>query len=280
MEVLKEELNQLQEMSEDQLEEMDLEKLVEPMLTHIGSPDPELRDELIYSTFARLIMNDHLNQNTLIHILKTCIDDDYLFYRIGENEEDSVFRRSFSSLVLALIIHKDAEKRFLDSDLAIHVCDKAVTYLMEENDLRGFVEGKGWAHSIAHGADLITVATKHPTVNPVTFYPKCLTAIKKCVTRDQGVYIDNEGERLIFAVEAMLEKGLQETELVAWVDSLHDQLKTKTEEGMTHSYFHLRTNLTHFLQTLYFRLSFKNQGKSCRDTIRATLKSNFESLYH
>lgn len=74
------------------------------MVTHIGSPDPQLRDELIYSTFSHWIEEGVLSPEQLQELLAIALDDQHLFYRIGESGTDSVFTRSFSVLLLPLIL--------------------------------------------------------------------------------------------------------------------------------------------------------------------------------
>lgn len=56
---LKYQLQTLQDMSEEQIANQELNELTNQMLIHIGSTDPELRDKLIYSTFVKLI-NENL----------------------------------------------------------------------------------------------------------------------------------------------------------------------------------------------------------------------------
>ena len=41
---------------------VNLDALIEEMVLQIGSTDPVLRDELIYTTFDKLVMEDHLSE--------------------------------------------------------------------------------------------------------------------------------------------------------------------------------------------------------------------------
>lgn len=91
-----------------------LEEVIKEMLINIGSVDGELRDSLIYSTFYQLIENNKLSDSLMVKILEICLSEEYLFKGIGEQDTDTVFTRSFSSLVIALIVEKDKTKEFLD----------------------------------------------------------------------------------------------------------------------------------------------------------------------
>ena len=70
------------------------------MLKQIGNPDSYLRDNLIYQSFVKLIFSDQLNPEEIQALLEAVVQEDYLFYRIGESATDSVFTRSFSHLSL------------------------------------------------------------------------------------------------------------------------------------------------------------------------------------
>lgn len=50
----------------------------------------------------------------MLKILDICLTEEYLFKGIGEQDTDTVFTRSFSSLVIALIVEKDKTKEFLE----------------------------------------------------------------------------------------------------------------------------------------------------------------------
>jgi Protein of unknown function (DUF2785) len=136
-------------------------------------------------------------------LLTICLDEEHLFYRIGERGTDSVFTRSFSVLVVALILEKDRETGFLKEDLLEAAKANCFRYLREEKDTRGYVETKGWAHSIAHGADALTEVIRHPLFD-IGKMDECLEVIQECLFKETTTYVDDEDERLLFAIEAFL----------------------------------------------------------------------------
>lgn len=87
------------------------------MLTQIGNPDGFLRDELIYRSFGKMIVSNQLNPEEFQSLLEVVLQEDYLFYGIGESGTDSVFTRSFSALVIAAVIEYDIEKQIVNPDL-------------------------------------------------------------------------------------------------------------------------------------------------------------------
>lgn len=245
-----------------------LDILIKKMLENIGSIDSELRDRLIYNSFGKLIIEDYLTIKQMDYILTVCLRN--LFLNIGQNEDDSVFSRSFSALVIVLILKKDKEKRFLSDDTLEQVIMKSIDYLKLEKDIRGNVVGKGWAHSIAHGADLLTEAISHPNFN-IALSPECLETIKHCLFKNSTrelPYVDDEEERLVCVVEALQEKGVSDGDIGKWVSSISEDLNELLEkEGYSLNFFWKRSNVINFLRGYYFRLLYKNDGLKLRESI-------------
>jgi hypothetical protein len=276
---LKTELTAINFDNPESLKNMDFDRLAERMLKEIGSTDPELRDDLIYRTFARLIHGNYLTPKKMTYMTEVCLEN--LFLSIGKRDSDSVFTRSFSALVIALILEKDREQSFLDHELAVRAIESSIQYLKREEDIRGFVKEKGWAHSIAHGADLLTEAVKHPAFS-LDSANDCLEAIHCCLIKESigmSPYIDDEDERLIFAIEALLDKGMEEHALLNFVVEASQVIYDFVEKGFTTELFRKRINAAHFLKSLYFRLAFRNEGAKVRETILQVLEKGHHQLY-
>lgn len=99
------------------------------MMQHIGSTDPVLRDELIYVTFATWIGQGVFSEDQLRHVLQLALDDQHLFYGIGEQGTDSVFTRTFSVLLLPPILNVDRQRPFLDKEDIAGIHHRLTTYL-------------------------------------------------------------------------------------------------------------------------------------------------------
>lgn len=271
---LKKELKGLDFNNPETIIHKDLDRLIEHMVDNIGSTDPELRDKLIYTTFYYIINQDHLNHQQLEYILQTCLDQNHLFLSIGSKNDDSVFTRAFSSLVVALVLGKDRKERFLSEDTVKKTIESSMKYLFEEEDTRGYVEEKGWAHSIAHGADLLDEAIKHPLFDK-TLASECLDTIRRCILIETAAYVDEEDERLIAAIISLLEKEMNEDTLKDWVSELSDEVtEIRASNGFSPTFFRKNTNLNQFLKALYFRLLFLERGTQTRKEIERILKAN------
>ncbi|TYS57762.1 DUF2785 domain-containing protein [Sutcliffiella horikoshii] len=233
-----------------------VDKLINSMMKHIGSTDPILRDNLIYTNFAKFINGGVIPQSKILNMLKICLDEEHLFYKIGEEKTDSVFTRSFSSLVVALILAND-DGTLIDAKRLVEIQAAILKYLDKERDTRGFVGNKGWAHSIAHAADMLTALVSHAHFR-INLLSDGLKAIETCLLKDV-VYQDEEEERLIFAVEALLDKGIEKQMLINWIKGLSSNLNKEQEKhGQTLSFYRSKINVTNFMKSLYFRLRLMN----------------------
>lgn len=229
------------------------EELFESMLVNLGTPDGELRDELIYRTFCKLLTGQHLETNQLINACKELITDQYLFASIGQKGSDEVFIRSFSALWLTGLFWSDQEHPFLDPELRSKALKKSASYLSQELDTRGFVEGKGWAHSIAHGADLAAMISSHPSVEK-RLIPVILEGVASCFWKG-GVYVDDEDERLVAIILSLEKIDYPEDILIEWTEQVFDKLDREVlHTGYSQTFYHARTNTLQFMKTLYFAL--------------------------
>ncbi len=262
------------------LKQNNVDHLIERMLDNIGSTDPELRDTLIFNTLGKLIIEDYLNEKQMGYILEVCLDK--LFRGIDVVESDLVFTRSFSSLIIGLLLQKDRDKPFLKDEVALRTIQKSNEYLMLEQDTRGYVERKGWAHSIAHGADLLAEAVRHPAFNNERSLD-FLATIKACLFKEgssQAPFCDDEEERLIFVLEALIEKGLTDEDVVIWLSTISDALdQLKDKEGYCLNFFWKRSNIIDFLRGFYFRLLYKNAKPTLRTYISKTLAYWHKQVY-
>jgi hypothetical protein len=250
-----------------------LDTLIKDMIENIGSTDSELRDKLIYTSFYHLINKNYLDHQQMEYLLQTCLDQNHLFLCIGSKTDDSVFTRAFSSLVVALVLGKDRIERFLSEDTVKKTIESSMKYLLEEEDTRGYVEEKGWAHSIAHGADLLDEVVKHPLFN-MSLATECMDTIRRCILIETA-YVDDEDERLISSIISLLEKGMNENLLKDLVTDLSDEVtEIRASNGFSPTFFRKNTNLNQFLKSLYFRLHFLERGTQTRKEIEGILKAN------
>lgn len=251
-----------------------LNDLISEMLKRIGTTDSELRDELIYITFGHMIVtNNLLNKDQLKQLLDICVDDQHLFYKLGESEDDSVFVRSFSVLILPLILNVDQRYSILSENEVKYIQERLFTYVRNENDVRGYVDGKGWAHALAHAADALGELAKHRYMKEDDLI-KLLEVINAKILFPNAVYTYNEDERMAFSAFHVIDRGiLSEQQIIDWINNLQIQLDDQKKLVSNPESLYIKLNVRNFLYNLYFRLRYNNLGTTFQKEIEKMLNS-------
>lgn len=251
------------------------ELLLEDMLTHIGTPDLTLRDEAIYSLFMELLVSNQLSKETMESLVNKLATDDYLFYGMGGHMDDSVFTRSFAALWLAGLLRIDMMQPYLSDEAKEQLYTKAVQFLQREKDVRGYVDGKGWANAIAHTADLLALMVRHDYFE-VKYGVPILQGIQAVFWKGH-VLVDDEEERLVEITSALIEAEFPEEVMIEWVEQVFDQLQLYlVQRGYTREYFTARTMTLHFMKTFYFALKYKQKYPQLLGTVAHFIAKNFK----
>ncbi|MEI4708383.1 DUF2785 domain-containing protein [Bacillus cereus] len=223
------------------------------MLEHIGDTDSYLRDKLIYSTFYHLIKKEYISHTQSQKLLLESISEKYLLYKIHSSDEDAVFTRAFTTLLIALIIDADTNHNFLSQTDISNVKDQLILYMNNEHDFRGYVQNHGWAHSIAHASDTFEALVRSPKLETL-HYEEILQTLLNKVCVHSIYYKYEEDERLVYPIVAMLQNGLKEEALILALHDLVAQLPAKKQTLHIESYEFLYGNIKSFLRSLFFRL--------------------------
>jgi hypothetical protein len=165
-----------------------LDDLTAELTRMLGSPDPAHRDGMAYPTLATWI-----HRGVYDDLLAGLGDGMAMWLRVGLGEAgtDSVFRRSFSALVLAECIARDNSRSLMTGDKILEWGDRVATWLLRERDLRGYAPGNGWAHAVAHGADALGTLAESPHLS----------------TNELTVVLDVIADRLLLPVDRLFTAG-------------------------------------------------------------------------
>jgi hypothetical protein len=255
----------------------DIQALVPVMLKFIGVPDSELRDKLIYSTLATWIYRGNFSSNELQELLQQVLDNEHLFYKLGEENTDSVFTRAFSVLLLPPVLWYHCQQPFLTSEILKGTLQKVMFYLYSEKDLRGYEREKGWAHAVAHTAGALGGFVECKEIGRDELI-RILELITQVASTEKSVYTHGEDERLSFTVINIFRRSeLKTEEKVAWLESFTLEVQKAgpmpDPEGYCKS-----INVKHFLRTLYFEFLRADLEDKQRylETIQTLLKNYSE----
>jgi hypothetical protein len=246
---LKQRLINIKENSVDLTRE-DINELSSFMLSFIGSTDSELRDGLIYSLFSTWILKKRFSEERLREIILICLDDNHLFLGLGEVDTDTVFTRSFAILIIATIIYyHNHESSILTDEELRNASKRVLTYAIEEKDLRGFVTGKGWAHSVAHMADCIDEIAQCTLLGREQLR-QILSIIQTKMKTKCLVYAFGEDERMVTPAISVIKRNvLGEDEIIQW---LKRYAELEISFNFPNDYWYI-VNIKLFLRSLYFR---------------------------
>jgi hypothetical protein len=200
---------------------------------------------------------------------------------IGENGTDTVFLRTFSTLVLAELVHCDNKRPYLTQDEVLNVLEKALTYLSAEKDSRGYVQGKGWAHALAHTADLLMVIanSRHLNAEHLEEILQCIQA--RLINSGHTIYINDEDERLVRVISTILERDLLDiAKLAAWSQSL---VQVESNSRWKNAYLdenfdRARHNIKTFLRSLHFHLVKSGKQKVQAMKLIPVLQENLKVI--
>jgi len=230
-------------------------ELAPELLSWLGSTDAELRDEFAYRILAAWIERDQFEPDQLRDLASLMLDN--LQVGLGQRDGDSVFLRSYSTLVLMEIVAYDNFHPFLRQDEVAHLLNAVLDYLRQECDLRGWVEGPGWAHAVAHTADLLMMLARNLHVGTSELM-QLLDGVADRLLQPCGVvFLQHEDERLAYAVLNVLRRELVGQDFLdRWLARFthpagRDSWRlVYTMDGESAA----RVNVTSFLRSLYFQI--------------------------
>ncbi|WP_419957384.1 DUF2785 domain-containing protein [Psychrobacillus psychrotolerans] len=251
--------------------------IIKSMIEHIGSSDGELRDQLIYSWFYHLIINKNLlDQDLLKELLEVALKD-LLLKGIGDKDTDTVFTRSFTTLLIALFLSRDNEDDFLSQDVILQVKNKIVDYINLEKDLRGYIPYKGWAHSVAHVADTLDELIKSKKVD-VKYFGEILNALWDKVLVSTTVYIHEEEERILVPILEMLERGLEIKEIQSLLQQMPGELHKQKMLVKEEEYWYLYANCKSFLKSFLIEVQKRPKLYPLQKSIEDCLESEWNLM--
>jgi len=235
------------------------------LMDFIGDTDGELRNDLVYYVLANWILMDVLTPEEAQDIFMIAIDEKHLFNGLGEIS-DKVFFRTFSVEIAACIIYK--HRSFLLDSIILKGFNAVLKFYNEDRDVRGYVEGKSWAHGAAHGADALMEFAKCKIIG-YEGLKEILDSIYKKININYYGYINNEDERMISAVKEVLERDIIPVEEIEeWIINFGNIEKT----GILHDDYLIEFNVILFLKSLYFRLVDHNKYDQQASIVKEVLK--------
>jgi hypothetical protein len=188
----------------------------------LSSTDPEIRDEIAYESFVAWVYRDQRLAPAELDRLRVILVRNAV-YKLGHIEDDSLFLRSFSILVLSVLAAQDLKVPFLDATAFDDLVDLGVHSLTDERDLRGYVLHKGWGHATAHCADLLKFLARSPRLSREQ-QALIVEAIAQRLQTAGQVFTWGEDARLAYALAAVAHRAdADPSAFNAWFSGVQQQ---------------------------------------------------------
>lgn len=230
--------------------EPDLDKII----TVLAEKDSEMRDQVSWSTLSFWFRSSLLSNKSRALLCNILSSNNYLFFNLENGESDDSVLRSFSVLTLGDLVAGDFESKSLDVDFLFKLSKLAVKYLLEEKDLRGYVENLGWIHACAHTADLIRELGLHPNT-PIEVKLILVKSIFNYIhSRGMSVFQWDEDFRLARALSVLL-NSLSDSHLSEIFNQFRGKFLYETPA---------RQNILTTLRACYLELIWENNS-NCKN---------------
>ncbi|NSW53411.1 MAG: DUF2785 domain-containing protein [Anaerolineae bacterium] len=234
----------------------------EALIEGLASIDPDIR-ERCYTVFGYRLWGKgnhpytaaqrlEYGQRLCSQVQATC----------GSVPGDSVFFRAFAALILAEIVGADLEQQQLPPHIIRQWMQTVLACFTAEQDLRGYVAEKGWAHALAHMADFLYVCTLHPAITRDDLLQILNTIQQKLAVPRQHALVYQEDERLCRPVLGAVKSGKLSMEdlspwLAGFVPAANGAAWSETMQQPALAY--TRHTLVCFLRSLYLQMQWRKK---------------------
>jgi hypothetical protein len=244
-----------------------LDEVTAELVSMLGDPDPHVRDELACSLLVTWVTEGVYDE------LLAGLGDGLVLglrVRLGDDGTDSVLRRSYSALVLGAVVGRDNAVGTLHPATVLTWADRSFAWLLAERDLRGWIDGRGWASAVGHAADLLATlaASRHLGSEELVVL---LDVIADRILRPTPYRLaDGEDDRLAFATMSVLHRDVVPGDaLERWLERLSAGWTGENAPGPGRRPTPVCANTVAFLRALHLQLLLGVVGTPSQDASAA-----------
>ncbi|MGO1072270.1 DUF2785 domain-containing protein [Lysobacter sp. CA199] len=241
-------------------------QLADALLGCLSDPNPDLRDGIAYEALAHWMRAGDFDAPAL----RTLRDK---LYRSLDGEDKTGFSKPFAALVLSEVARTDRIGPWMTPQERAAMTERAADYVESVRDYRGYIEGEGWRHGVAHGADWLMQLSLNPALERAQ-YRRILAAIAAQVVPRSHAYVFGEPERLAKPLLFTAKRGLlSDADWAAWFAALPPKVG-KLDRADYAGWLARRHDLLAFLTGLYLQADQSEDAaiKALKPTIMAALK--------
>lgn len=237
------------------------------LLDHLGDPSPEIRDDLVFTSFARGIQEELFTQEQF-HFIAEGISSDGGLDKDIDKVGLSTLERSFRALIYANLLSADANQQSvfyqgLKAEIRNVLLNQGLYYLSKEKDMTGFSSQYGWVHAFAHGSDLLTEVVCHPDF-PKNRIHEVFEILGQLFKRITIRFTDDEDWRLARVLyEPILQGKLEQEQVASWIKAVDFPIEERED-------FYKFSNFRSCLLEVYVQLDQRN---SLQDDLKEAIQS-------
>jgi hypothetical protein len=230
-----------------------LNELTAELVTMLGSSSAAERDQTALPVLTAWIA-EGVYDDLLISLGDSLAQG--LGYGLGRHDDDTVFRRSNSARALTACVRRDNVAHVLPVDAVLDWADRGLSWYVREQDLRGKVEGRGWAGAVGNGADLMGALAQSRHLGAPHLGVLLEVMGERMTLASMRVLVDGEDDQAAAATLTILQRNLVAIEQVeSWVVDLGKALvrpRGYSEESWPSP---SARNTSAFLRALYVHLA-------------------------
>jgi Protein of unknown function (DUF2785) len=232
------------------------EELALALTACLGDPDPALRDGVAYTALSQMLRTQLVSIGTVMDL------EADLRARLAQPADPNGFEAPFAALVLSEVARTDRITPWMGPEQRDQLIAATHAYLETLADYRGFSDGEGWRHGVAHAADILMQLS----LNPQLTKPQAealLAAIAVKVGTPDHAYVFGESERLAAPVTYLaFKETFTAEEWSAWFAGLLPPGDPLREEAYTSEAALTKLhNLRAFAQSVYINAMASNDDR-------------------
>lgn len=233
----------------------------------LSAADPELRDGVAFEALSQWMRAGDFDADAL-RTMRGAL------YTILDGADPQGFGKPFAALVLSEVARSDRIEPWMTAPERAAMVERAAAYLESVRDYRGYSEGEGWRHGVAHGADWLMQLSLNPALERAQ-YQRILAAVaSQAVPHNGHAYVFGEPERLARPLLFTAKRGLlSAAEWEAWFAALSARVG-KLDRADYAGWLGRRHDLSAFLSGLYVQADQSDDAaiEALKPAILAALK--------
>lgn len=227
--------------------------LVQQLQHCLAVSDPQIRDGVAYEAYFNWLRANRVSGGQLVALfneMTTALE--------SKNPDKNGVYLPFVALVYSEVVRVDRIDSFLTNEQRQSAVNAISHYLSMVKDYRGFEDGIGWRHSVAHSADVILQLALNQKITDKQLQELSHSIASQINPGTLHFYTFGEPERLARATTyAMLR---EEVDLKYWDNWLKEVASPEPFENwgsvfMSESGLAKRNNVRQFLTNLYAMVS-------------------------